>query len=472
MNPVQAHGASFTVRGSASVRRVATLVAALALPWLLAACERPPMQSTQQGYRGTGMVQIDNPRLKAAQEAARPPIPAVTPPAPTEGPKARDVFKNVKVLGDLSVAEFTRHMASITAWVAPEQGCNYCHNPADLADDSKYQKVVSRRMIEMTQHLNADWGKHVGATGVTCYTCHRGANVPAQVWHTAAPHPRSQWGSMLGNDFGQNRPNIGLTSMHVDPYTDLLAGKDPIRVAGPAALPSTDYKMPIQSAEKTYALMMHFSEALGVNCTFCHNTHSFQAWDSPPQRATAWHGIRMARDLNNAYLTPLTAAFPKERLGPMGDVSKVYCATCHQGQNKPLGGNAMAAQFAGLTKVAVAMPAAAALPPPVDEATKSVLYFGVGSSALEGAQAKGLAQLTVTMTQRARTVATISGYHSAAGTLAANQELAKQRAFAVRDALLAAGIAEARVRLEKPQQTSANVNGEDPAARRVEVTLR
>jgi len=444
----------------------------IAAAWLLAGCERPPAQSTQQGYRGTGMVQIDNPRIKAAQEAARPPIPATTPPAPAEGPKARDVFKNVKVLGDLSVAEFTRHMASLTAWVSPEQGCNYCHNPADLADDSKYQKVVSRRMIEMTQHLNADWGKHVGATGVTCYTCHRGNNVPAQVWHKAAAHPRAQHGSMLGNDFGQNRPNIGLTSMHVDPFTDLLAGKDPIRVAGPAALPSTDYKMPIQSAEKTYALMMHFSEALGVNCTFCHNTNSFQSWQSPPQRATAWHGIQMARDLNNAYLTPLTATFPKERLGPTGDVSKVYCATCHQGQNKPLGGEAMASQHVGLMKTAVAVPAAVPLPPPVAEATKSVLYFGVGSADLIGAQAAGLQALLEEMKAKPRTVATISGYHSAAGTLAANQELAKQRAFAVRDALVAGGVNVARVRLEKPQQTEANIAGEDPVARRVEVTLR
>jgi outer membrane protein OmpA-like peptidoglycan-associated protein len=56
--------------------------------------------------------------------------------------------------------------------------------------------------------------------------------------------------------------------------------------------------------------------------------------------------------------------------------------------------------------------------------------------------------------------------------MATNQELAKKRAQAVRDALLAAGIAPARVRLDKPQQTEANVAGEDPAARRVEVRLQ
>lgn len=52
------------------------------------------------------------------------------------------------------------------------------------------------------------------------------------------------------------------------------------------------------------------------------------------------------------------------------------------------------------------------------------------------------------------------------------QELAKQRAFSVRDALLAAGIAESRVKLQKPVQAEANLAGEDPAARRVEVTVK
>jgi photosynthetic reaction center cytochrome c subunit len=42
----------------------------------------------------------------------------------------------------------------------------------------------------------------------------------------------------------------------------------------------------------------------------------------------------------------------------------------------------------------------------------------------------------------------------------------------VRDALLAAGIADSRVKLQKPKQAEANLAGEDPAARRVEVTVK
>ena len=67
---------------------------------------------------------------------------------------------------------------------------------------------------------------------------------------------------------------------------------------------------------------------------------------------------------------------------------------------------------------------------------------------------------------------TISGFHSASGDLAQNQELAKQRALSVRDALKAAGIAEDRVVLAKPMSAEANLAGEDPKARRVDVAVK
>lgn len=439
---------------------------------LLAACERPSMQSTQQGYRGTGMVDIKNPRIAAAQKAALPAVPEVPPPIPGEGPKAKDTYQNVKVLGDLSVGEFTRHMLAITQWVAPEQGCAYCHDLANLADDGKYTKVVARRMVEMTRHLNADWKQHVGDTGVTCYTCHRGAPVPQRVAFAPATPKRNAGSVALGNDAGQNKASasVGLTSLPYDPISPYLVSTEAVRVNTSTALP-TGNRASIKQAEHTYGLMMHISESLGVNCTFCHNTRSFASWEGPPTRATAYYGIRMAQDLNTAYLNPLTKTFPRERLGPTGDVAKVGCGTCHQGVNKPLGGLAMAKDFAGLSAAAVAH-AVAGLPPPVNESMKSVMYFGVGSPVLEGEQAKGLGQLIATMSAQPKTVATISGYHSAAGTLAQNQELAKQRAFTVRDSLLAAGIAEARVKLDKPVQAEANLAGEDPGARRVEVTVK
>ena len=446
------------------------LITTVALSALLAGCERPPVQSTQVGWRGTGMVQVENPRTLAKRTAAEPAVPDVGPPTPpAPGPKAKDVYQNVKVLGDLSPAEFTRHMLAITQWVAPNEGCTYCHGE-NFADDGKYTKVVARRMIEMTRNVNTAWEPHVGKTGVTCYTCHRGKPVPGNIWFTAVPPKNNRVGPGFGDDAGQNRavPSIASASLPYDPFTPFLLEAEPIRAQTGTALP-TGNRASIKQAEWTYSLMNHMSQGLGVNCTFCHNTQSFQSWQGPAQRVTAWHGIRMVREMNKDYMAPLTASFPAHRLGPGGDVAKANCATCHQGVNKPLGGLAMAKDFEGLVRVAAALPP---LPAPLSEPRRSVLYFDVGSPALQGEQAKGLDRLVATMAEQGRAVATISGYHSASGTQAANEELAKQRAFTVRDALLAAGIAQDRVKLDKPRQVRGNVGGEDPEGRRVEVVVR
>jgi photosynthetic reaction center cytochrome c subunit len=447
---------------------------------LLVGCERPPVDAVQIGFRGTGMEQVYNPRLLATQAALNK-APASPEAASADGPKASQVYQNVKVLGNLSVAEFSRHMASITAWVSPKEGCTYCHNAANFADDGKYTKIVARRMIEMTQHLNGDWKQHVGATGVTCYTCHRGNPVPAQVWYSPADRKYAS-NSVMGDLAGQNiaSPAVGYSSLPNDVFNDYLLNAKDIRVNGNEALRMTGKAQNMHTtkqAEHTYGLMIHMSTSLGVNCTYCHNTQSFQSWAiSPPQRTTAYYGIRMARDLNVDYMTPLTSTFPANRKGVKGDVAKVNCSTCHQGAYKPLYGTAMAKNHPELLKLgaALAPPAAAAagLPPPAAEALRATLYFGVGSFALEGTQADGLGQLVASMKANPAIMATISGYHSASGELAPNQLLAKNRAFSVRDSLLAAGIPEARVKLDKPLQAEANLSGEDPSARRVEITLK
>lgn len=320
---------------------VPSLSLSLAAAMLLTACEHPPMESTQLGYRGTGMVEVDNPRLEAANAAGQV-VPDALPPVPADGPRARDLYSNVPVLGDLSAAEFNRVMAAITVWVSPEQGCTYCHAPGeDLAADTLYTKVVSRRMLQMTRDINSQWDAHVGATGVTCYTCHRGKNVPEEIWYQGSD-PRQAAG-LVGYRAGQNAPAevVGLTSLPFDPFSTFLDDAAEIRVVSAQALPVGPGPS-IKDAEHTYALMMHMSDALGVNCTYCHNTRSFAEWDaSRAPRVTAWHGIRLTRSLNEAYLEPLQDVFPANRLGPLGDVPKVSCGTCHRGASKPLLGVSM-----------------------------------------------------------------------------------------------------------------------------------
>lgn len=328
----------------------------LVLGLALSGCERPPIEAVQTGYRGTGMAQLYNQRLLTDQALLNQ-MPELDPPARVRAgsPRAGDVYQNVKVLGDLSLAEFGRTMNAMTNWIAPGQSCAYCHVEGNFADDGKYTKVVARRMIQMTQHLNADWKPHVGETGVTCYTCHRGQAVPEPVWFKSVPQTRSP-APLLGDRAGQNAasPVVGLSSLPNAPFEHYLLSQtqaSPIRVAGVTDLPSGNTAS-LKQAEHTYGLMMHMSQSLGVNCTYCHNTQSFASWpQSRPQRTTAWHGIRMVRDVNEDYLEPLTSVFAAgapQRLGQTGDVAKVNCGTCHKGAFKPMYGAAMAREYPAL----------------------------------------------------------------------------------------------------------------------------
>ncbi len=334
----------------------------LSLLLALGGCERPPVAVEQHGYRGVAIEENHNPRTLATLKAANA-VPEVIPVIPGDGPRAGDTYKNVKVLDDLTVPEFTRVMLAITKWVAPpDQSCGYCH-AGDMSSDELYTKKVARQMLQMVRDVNSKWQSHVGTTGVTCYTCHRGQPVPAQLWYTDAMPTRTV--GIAGDRAGQNAParSVGLAALPNDPFTPFLLGSRDVRIEADSALPGSD-RHSIKEAEWTYGFMMHISESLGVNCTYCHNSRQFKDWDqSTPARAKAWYGIRMTRELNLKFLEPLAPTFPDARKGPHGDVGKVDCATCHQGVYKPLFGAQMAASYPELQGVLHPAIAPAASPP-------------------------------------------------------------------------------------------------------------
>jgi photosynthetic reaction center cytochrome c subunit len=364
-------------------------VAAIALPAiLLAGCELGTKEQEQVGYRGTAMVQIADPDTKAkVGDIPAPPYELTA--EMLAGDRAKTAYENVQVLGDVSVDEFNYLMQAMTTWIAPDgsnikdAGCTYCHNPENMASDEKYTKVVARKMLQMTQNINANWKPHFGNQengGVTCWTCHRGNPVPVNNWSTAVPDP----GNITGNKRGGNTPapSVAYASLNYDPFTDYLAGKENIRVGG-KAFPTAASNAAIQTTEKTYGLMMHMSQGLGVNCTYCHNSNNFAKWeDSRPQRVNAWYGIRMVRDVNNNYITALGDVWPANgkgiygnRRGPHGDPLKVNCATCHQGVNKPLGGYKMLKDYPalkGAAPVAAPAPVVADTPAPAETAAATV----------------------------------------------------------------------------------------------------
>ena len=359
MSPTAAVNAAIHRHSVASRVRLFAAAACLSALALLAGCERT--QAVQHGFRGLNTAQLyTSGKLASLAEINK--IPEPKEPADPDSPMVDEVFKNVQVLNDLPATEFSRLMQALSTWVAPEEGCDYCHNPDKLESDEKYTKVVARRMLQMTRRINTDWKAHVGGTGVTCWTCHRGQAVPSGDWF-AAPDLRGTT-SMLGNRAGQNKPNptAGGTALPTDPLSTFLITDNNIRVQGTKAL-AGDNRHSIKQAEWTYSLMIYMANSLGVNCTYCHASRALENWaQSTPQRATAWHGIRMVRDLNSAYLVPLQPLFPANRLSAEGDGPKVGCATCHKGTYKPLNGVSPLKDYPVLAGVMPAMAASGVAP--------------------------------------------------------------------------------------------------------------
>lgn len=95
-------------------------------------------------------------------------------------------------------------------------------------------------------------------------------------------------------------------------------------------------------------------------------------------------------------------------------------------------------------------------------------YFASGSAELAPGAREALGDVVKGVA--AGQTAVISGFHDTTGDPAKNEELAKQRAFAVRDALVSLGIGEDKLDLQKPEVMA--VAGPNAEARRVEVSLR
>jgi K(+)-stimulated pyrophosphate-energized sodium pump len=97
------------------------------------------------------------------------------------------------------------------------------------------------------------------------------------------------------------------------------------------------------------------------------------------------------------------------------------------------------------------------------------IYFEVGRQELPLEAAQQLNAVVEAARTNPDRMIDISGYTDATGDPASNEELAKERAKAVREALKAAGIAEERINMKKPEVITGS--GTETQARRVEVDL-
>lgn len=97
-------------------------------------------------------------------------------------------------------------------------------------------------------------------------------------------------------------------------------------------------------------------------------------------------------------------------------------------------------------------------------------YFESGKAELPAGAEDELAKVVAKLAEDPSRLVLLSGYHDETGGAAVNAEVAKARAVAVKDALIAAGLAADKVKMRKPAVT---LGGTDAAeARRVEVRVQ
>jgi len=98
------------------------------------------------------------------------------------------------------------------------------------------------------------------------------------------------------------------------------------------------------------------------------------------------------------------------------------------------------------------------------------VYFAVGNATLPEGAAADLSKATSAFQAKPGQSVLLSGFHDESGSATANEEIAKNRAKAVKQALVAAGIPADHVLLKKPATA---LGGTDAAeARRVEVRVQ
>jgi len=136
------------------------------------------------------------------------------------------------------------------------------------------------------------------------------------------------------------------------------------------------------------------------------------------------------------------------------------------------GGAKATAQAPAAQVVAVAQVAVAAVPADdasavVVEGEKVIFYFATGKTEPGAGGADALARIVAGV--KAGKKAVVSGYVDNTGSAAANAEIAKQRATAIRDLLAAQGVDGSQIALQKPEDIQAGTGAQ---ARRVEVTLQ
>lgn len=206
---------------------------------------------------------------------------------------AEQIFRNLLVLHGMTAKRVIGAMHGMSTALGDR--CSACHVDEKFAADDKKEKRTARKMLLLTQRLNAeDFHGHIA---LSCYTCHRGEEHPE-----SAPADLAQRLSAM--QLPPSLPAVPPDAKRADQvYKNLkvLGGLEPKQLV-PA--------------------MQQMSLSLGMRCDACHVPGD---WASDDKRAkkTARHMILLAQSAN------------AELFGTSRGDDAVTCWTCHRGSEHP-----------------------------------------------------------------------------------------------------------------------------------------
>ena len=143
--------------------------------------------TVQRGYQGVGM-EVNEKNDRLIQKAKDNKVPPALPAASQEGQLSIDAYKNVQVLGHITSGEMTRLMTAMTIWVAPKQGCAYCHAPQKDANVNIVKDADGNVIIERGHDLGDPAIAALLAAGIdsvkvrSVLTCDTGTGVCAHCY--------------------------------------------------------------------------------------------------------------------------------------------------------------------------------------------------------------------------------------------------------------------------------------------------
>ncbi|MGE5320981.1 MAG: cytochrome-c oxidase, cbb3-type subunit III [Hyphomicrobiaceae bacterium] len=323
------------------------------------------------------------------------------------------------------------------------------------AAEAQFQPLYAKYMQEDIATVAADpdaraIGKHLFLT--YCSQCHGSDATGAKGFPNLTD---KDW--LYGGDPDTIQATIANGRNAVMPAWGPILGAEKIKQVA-------NYVLSLSGRKHDAALAAAGKAVFAENCAACHmpDGTGMKALGAPNLTDKVW--------LYGGSEATIIESITKGRNGVMPALSQTLGTT----SNKEAKLHLLAAYVYGLgggvakaAEAAPAAPAAEAAAPASPQVAK--IYFDTGKAEMSAEATTALQPIIDFAKANPDARIAISGFHDTTGGAAANAELAQNRAKAVRDALTAAGIAEDRIELRKPEVTTGE--GGPAEARRVEARI-